>query len=66
MDMFSRISMFCKRGLPIKAGLGTLILKGLTVDERQISSAVSAVLRGKNFSRVEAADAEQCGYGDLR
>jgi hypothetical protein len=36
------------------------------IDERKISSAVSAVLRGKNFSRVEAADAEQCGYGDLR
>jgi hypothetical protein len=36
------------------------------LDECKISSAVSAVLRGKNLSRVEAADAEQCGYGDLR
>jgi hypothetical protein len=38
----------------------------IDLDWCQISSAVSAVLRGKNFSRVEAADAEQCGYGDLR
>jgi hypothetical protein len=33
---------------------------------RQISSAVSAVLRCENFSRSDAAGAEQCGYGDLR
>ena len=32
----------------------------------QISSAVSAVLRCENFSRVGAAGAEHCGYGDLR
>jgi hypothetical protein len=32
----------------------------------EISSAVSAVLRGDNFSCSDAVDAEQCGYGDLQ
>jgi hypothetical protein len=43
-----------------------LLLNVLTLNERQISSAVSAVLRCENFSCADAAGAEQCGYGDLR
>jgi hypothetical protein len=33
---------------------------------RQISSAVSTVLRVQEFPVADAAVAEQCGYGDLR
>ena len=33
---------------------------------RQISSAVSTVLREQTFSWSDAAGAEQCGYGDLQ
>jgi hypothetical protein len=35
-------------------------------NERQISSAVSTVLRLQEFPFADAAGAEQCGYGDLR
>ncbi len=33
---------------------------------RQISSAVSTVLRGQEFPVAVACGAEQCGYGDLQ
>jgi hypothetical protein len=46
--------------------LGACGLELDILDSREIASAVSAVLRCENVSRVEAADAEQCGYGDLR
>jgi len=41
-----------------------LFASGL-VNEREISSAVSAVLRWEDFSCADAVGAEQCGYGDL-
>jgi hypothetical protein len=33
---------------------------------RNISSAVSTVLRSQEFPFADAAGAEHCGYGDLR
>ena len=44
----------------------TRLLSRMLLDSREISSAVSAVLRGENFSCSEAAGAERCGYGDLQ
>jgi hypothetical protein len=35
------------------------------MNERVISSAVSTVLHEQKFSVVDAAEAEQCRYGDL-
>jgi len=37
----------------------------MLLDLRQISSAVSAVLRRHSLPEVTIASAEQCGYGDL-
>jgi hypothetical protein len=37
----------------------------MILDWREISSAVSVVLRGEDFSCSNAVGAEQCGYGDL-
>ncbi len=38
----------------------------MRLDECQISSAVSTVLRVQEFAVADAAGAEHCGYGDLR
>ena len=51
-----------------RSGLGTetAMHQGEILGSRQISSAVSTVLRGQGLPVADAAVAEQCGYGDLR
>jgi|CZKZ01.1.fsa_nt_gi hypothetical protein len=39
--------------------------QGEILGSRQISSAVSTVLRGQGLPEATIASAEQCGYGDL-
>jgi hypothetical protein len=39
--------------------------RSFLVNECQISSAVSTVLRAQKCAAADAAEAEHCGYGDL-